>query len=67
MKKYGIRVTMPSGDPLGAAHLLGPDWEYYRWFATAEEREEALAEMQRQIPYYRPGDRPSQQLTKVDP
>jgi len=66
VKKYGIRVTMPSGDPLGAAHLLGPSWEYYRWFETAAERDEALAEMQRQIPYYRPGDRPSQELITVD-
>lgn len=66
MKKYGIRVTMPSGDPLAASHLLGTDWEYHRWFETAEERDEAFAEMQRPIAYYRPGDRPSQELAKVE-
>ena len=27
MKKYGIRVTLPQGDTMNAAHLLGENWE----------------------------------------
>ncbi len=57
---------MPSGDPLAAAHLLGGGWESYRWYDTAEERDRALEEMQRRVSYYRIGDQPSQELTKVD-
>ncbi|AGA91076.1 hypothetical protein Thimo_2337 [Thioflavicoccus mobilis 8321] len=66
MKRYGIRVTLPDGDPMGAAHLLGEGWEYYRWYETAAERDEALADMQRRIPYYRAADRTSERLEKVD-
>lgn len=64
-KRYGIRITLPPGDPLRAPHLLGPDWESFRWFETAEERDRALAEMQAQLEYYRAGDLPSQVLSKV--
>ncbi len=64
-KRYGIRITLPRGDPMRAPHLLGPDWESYRWFETAEERDRALAEMQAQPGYYRAGDVPSQVLSKV--
>lgn len=66
MKRFGIRVSMPSGDPMGAAHLLGDHWEYYRWYDTAEERDRALADMQRRVSYYRNGDQPSQELTRVE-
>jgi hypothetical protein len=64
-KRYGIRITLPQGDPMRAPHLLGPDWESYRWFETAEERDRALADMQAQLEYYRAGDLPSQVLSKV--
>lgn len=66
MKKFGIRATMPPGDPMRAPHLLGEDWEYFRWYDTREARDEAFVEMNRRIVYYRNGDHPSQILTKVE-
>ena len=65
-KKYGIRITLPEGDPMRAPHLLGPDWESFRWFATREERDRAFEEMQEHLEYYRNGDEPSQVLEKVE-
>lgn len=66
MKKFGIRFNLPPDDPMRAPHLLGPDWEAYRWYASIEERDRAFEELQKQPPYYRAGDSPSQILTKVD-
>jgi hypothetical protein len=63
--RYGIRITLPEGDAMGAPHLLGPDWESYRWFETSEERDRVFDEMQSQLEYYRAGDLPSQVLSKV--
>jgi hypothetical protein len=66
VKRFGIRVTLPAGDPMGAAHLLGEGWEYFRWYDTAAARDEALADMARHLSYYRPADRASQVLEKLD-
>ncbi len=66
MKKYGIKVRMPSGDTMAAAHLLGENWESCRWFSDEQKRNEALAEMERQPPYYRKGDVPTVVLEKVE-
>jgi hypothetical protein len=66
MKEYGIRGRLPPGDPMGAAHLLGEDWEWTRWYASEAERDGALAEMLEQFQYYRRGDRPSQTLSKIE-
>ncbi len=66
MKRYGIRGTLPEGDPLRLVHLLGPDWEWYKWYDTEAERNKALAELQEQFAYYRKGDMPSQVLVKVE-
>lgn len=65
-KRFGIRLTLPEGDPRGGSHLLGPDWESYRWFATAEERDRRLEDMRRQFPYYQRGERPSVRCEAVD-
>ncbi len=64
MKKYGIRFTMPAGDPM--RKFLGDDWESFRWYETAPERDEAYAALRRQPPYYRQGDAPTQIMTRVD-
>jgi len=64
--EYGIKVTMPGGDTMSAAHLLGESWESVRWFASAEARDEAMADMQQQPPYYRRGDSPTMVLEKID-
>lgn len=66
MKQYGIRITLPPGDPMAAPHLLGEGWEGFRWYATEAARDEAMSEMRRQPVYYRKGDAPSQILSKVE-
>lgn len=65
-KQYGIRITLPEGDPMGAAHLLGPDWESFRWYDDEFERDFAFDEMQEKMVYYREGDYPSRVLNKVE-
>jgi hypothetical protein len=66
MKKYGIQLTMPEGDPMRSEHLLGPDWESLKWFATEKERDVAFAEMRREHRYSRRGDIPSVVPKKVE-
>ncbi|WP_290651858.1 hypothetical protein [Aquisalimonas sp.] len=65
-KRFGIRLSLPEGDPRRAAHLLGPDWEAYRWYATVQERDQALADMTGQHPYYPRGERPSVRCEPVE-
>lgn len=62
-KPCGLRVSLKPGDPFRA--LLGADWSRTHWFATAEERDAALAEMSRKHEYSRPGDRPAHLYQKV--
>ncbi len=66
MMKYGIRASLPEGDPMRGEHLLGPDWGWEKWFASESERDAALAKMQSQFTYYRAGDIPTQVLKKVE-
>ena len=66
-KPFGIAVTLPEGDPMAQPHLLGDEWSGTRWFATAEERDAAVAGMQKQPAYYRKGDTPSVELEVIDP
>lgn len=63
-RPFGIRVSLPSGDPL--RNLLGPEWHRVHWFATASERDAALQEMGRRHEYSRSGDRPSLVLEKIE-
>lgn len=64
LRPYGICVSLPPGDPF--RKLLGDDWHRIHWYATAEERDAALAEMSRKHPYYRPGDKPALVFRKVE-
>ncbi len=66
MKRYGIRITLPPGDAMASPHLLGPDWEGFRWFDTPEERDKAWREMQARPPYYRRDEDPSVILEKLE-
>lgn len=66
MKKYGIRITLPPGDTMASPHLLGPDWEGYRWFDSADERDKAWREMHDRPPWYRRDEDPSHILAKVE-
>jgi hypothetical protein len=63
-RPYGIRITLREGDPF--RHLLGPEWQKFHWYATARERDLALAEMSRRHEYSRSGDAPSLIYTKVE-
>ena len=67
MDRYGIRITLPSGDVMSAPHLLGPDFEAFRWYRSREARDEAFEAMRRHPDYYRSGDVPTQVLSKIDP
>jgi hypothetical protein len=61
---FGLRVSLPGGDPF--AKLLGAEWQTTHWFASAAERDAALAEMSRRHEYSRPGDPPAHVYTKVE-
>ena len=64
-KRFGIRCTLPTDDPMSAPHLLGPDWASERWYATEQERDEALEEFAKEHLYSRRGDKPSVIYTKI--
>ena len=61
--RYGIRITLPSADPLN--NLLDLDWETYHWFETEEERSVALKDKAGKHIYSRVGDLPSLIYEKV--
>jgi len=64
-KRFGIRYTLPPDDPMAATHLLGPDWEAYRWYDSEQERDLAVEELSREHLYSRRGDKPSVIYTKI--
>lgn len=66
-RPWGIAVSMPSGDPMAAPHLLGDDWSGTRWYASEPERDAAYEQMLAHPPWYRRGDAPSVRLEKIDP
>jgi hypothetical protein len=66
MKQYGLRGTLPPGDPMLASHLLGPDWHWERWYDSPEARERAWEDLQKPLQYYRQGDRPSQVILRLE-
>jgi len=63
-RPFGVRVSLMAGDPF--RKLLGPDWSRTHWYATARERDLAMAEMSRKHEYSRPGDRPALVFEKVE-
>lgn len=66
MKKYGIRITLTDDNPMRAAHLLGTDWEAFRWYEDPETRDRAMESIGARLPNYRPGDAPSQIVEAVE-
>lgn len=66
MKRYGIKITLPPGDTFSAPHLLGPEWEFQRWFDTEEKRDKAYDEMLKRPPYYQRDEDPSQVVVKIE-
>ncbi len=66
MQEYGIRITLPPSSTMTKAHLLGEDWESFRWYSSEKARDHAFEEMQRQPYNYRKGDIVQQVLEKVE-
>ena len=62
--RFGIRVTMPTSDPL--RYVLGNDWRKEHWFATGAERDAALEDMGKRHAYSRIGDTPSILLEPIE-
>lgn len=63
-RRCGIRVTAPKRDFF--TDLVGPDWETFHWFETAEERDRAMHEMGARHRYSRIGDAPTIVLEPVE-
>ena len=63
-RPYGIRVRIKPRDTF--ARILGPDWEQTHWFATAHERDKALADMASEHLYSRRGDQPTLRFEPID-
>lgn len=66
MKNYGIRVTLPEDSTMTMEHLLGKEFEAFRWYDTPNERDAAYDDMMSQPVYYRKGDTIQQILEKVN-
>lgn len=66
-RPYGVKVELPADDPFRMPHLLGDDWAGVRWYATASERDVAMAGILKQPGNYRKGDTPSIRVSAIDP
>ena len=64
LRPYGIRVTLKRDTPF--RKLLGEDWQKVHWYATAAERDAALANMGSQPEVYRIGDVADVHYEKVE-
>jgi hypothetical protein len=64
VRPFGIRITLRRGDPFRL--LLGDDWQKLHWYATADERDTALADMSRRHEYSRIGDQPALLFEKIE-
>lgn len=53
-RPFGIRASLPATDPF--TRLVGKDWSREFWYASANERDAALRNMQERHGYYRMGD-----------
>ncbi len=63
-RPYGVRVSLPAEDPF--RKLLGDHWHVVHWYAGAQERDAALADLSRRHEYSRQGDRPSLVFDKLE-
>lgn len=61
---YGVRISLRPGDPF--RKLMGGEWHREHWFASAAERDAALADMSRKHEYSRVGDKPALVFEKVE-
>ena len=63
-RRFGIRVSLKSGDPL--SNVLGGSFERLHWFSTQTDRDRALADMAGEHLYSRRGDRPTLRFEPID-
>jgi len=63
-KPYGVRVSLRPGDPF--RKIMGAEWHRSHWYASAAERDAALAEMSRKHEYSRIGDKPALLFEKIE-
>jgi hypothetical protein len=63
--RYGIRVSLAGNDPFRS--LLADGWETFHWFADADERNRALADMSRRHEFSRMGDTPTVCFEPLNP
>jgi hypothetical protein len=63
-KPFGIRVSLRPGDSF--ARLVDSGWEQFHWFATEEERDRTLRDMESEHVYSRRGDRPTVRFEPVE-
>ncbi len=63
-RPYGVRVSLRPDDPF--RKMMGAEWHREHWFASAAERDAALAEMRRKHEYSRIGDKPALVFQKVE-
>jgi hypothetical protein len=61
--RFGLRVRLRNTDPF--KKLIGADWHKEHWFATAAERDHALAKMSERYIYFRDSDTPTLQFEKI--
>jgi hypothetical protein len=66
MKRFGIRITLPENDPMALPHLLGAQWESFRWYDREADRDRAMGEMGERHLYSRTGDAPKLVLSKIE-
>ncbi len=66
-KPYGIRITLPPDDSMSLGHLLGKNWESFRWFENQALRDRIFDQMKSQPGNYREGDRVTIELGKINP
>jgi len=64
VRPFGIRIKLRRGDPFRL--LLGDDWQKLHWYANADERDMALADMSRRHEYSRVGDQPALLFEKIE-
>lgn len=62
--RFGIRVTMAPTDPMRS--LLGGNWHKEHWYASRNERDDALQEIGKRHAYSRIGDTPSIRLAAIE-
>lgn len=63
-KPFGVRASLRADDPF--RRLVDADWESFYWFASAADRDTAMANMRKRHRYSRMGDAPTVRYEPVN-